>query len=265
MSILSTLISAGILLLYKTITGEWLLDLVPGLWKLLTSVLLIHTGGGILSSGLAVNNPTWYLCVIFICYVIFWQIQWLCQKWELCTIYWFIGLSLLGISIIDYNINLPFFNYYSGRGYAAFFCGVLLCDIYKNIPHRKLLVSSLSIIGICGTAAFINYPVFYDNPWGIFTFLLFPSVFMLSLCLDSLIKGRWWNRLGAISFEMYLWHFPLLIFLCLIKKWLKIDEKILMAFFLGVTFLFSAALYYWIELPLYRLIVNFMEKNNETV
>ena len=45
MTVLSVLATAGLMVIYRTVRGGWFLDIVPGLWRMLNSMLLTHTGG----------------------------------------------------------------------------------------------------------------------------------------------------------------------------------------------------------------------------
>ena len=50
--------------------------------------------------------------------------------------YLYFALMIAGISAVTYKLNIPFLNLATGRGYSAFFLGMLFYHIYKNIPKK---------------------------------------------------------------------------------------------------------------------------------
>lgn len=198
------------------------------------------------------NNPTWYLCVLLICYVLLWQIVWICRRTEINPFYWFAAASAAGVGIIKYNIRLPFVNYYTGRGYAAFFLGALLWYAWHKAARKTLLAVSVLALLLCGAAGFTGGAELFDDQWGILTFIIFPSVFLSALCLKDYVPGKCWSVLGGISFEMYLWHFPMLILWDFVKDRICVEKRIWMAVFTILVFILSAVLYAAAEIPLAR-------------
>ena len=261
MTVLSVLATAGLMVIYRTVRGGWFLDIAPGLWRMLNSMLLTHTGGGISDLGLAVNNPTWYLCVLLICYVLLWQIVWVCRRMKVNPFYWFAAASAAGVGIVKYGIRLPFVNYYTGRGYAAFFLGALLWYAWQTAARGRLLAASVFTLILCGAAGFTGGEELFDDQWGILTFIIFPCVLLSALCLKDCAAGKWCNALGGISFEMYLWHFPMLILWDFVKDRVCMEERIWMAVFTVLVFILSAILYVAAEIPLTRRLDRLRDKD----
>ncbi len=250
MTIISVLFTAGLMFIYKIYNGSWFLETKPGLWKLFNSMLLTHTGGVLPDLGLAVNNPTWYLCILMMCYVLFWQIMWLCSRLKVKPHCWFAAVCMIGIGIIKYEIDLPCLNIYSGRGYAAFFFGIVIWHAHQNIEPLKLSAASAAVLVISGIILVAGATELFDDQWAVLTFLIFPSILLSALYLDSFFRNSIWRILGGISFEMYLWHFPLLIIWSFIPDYSLYNQKIMMFVFTMITILTGAFLYFFIEVPI---------------
>ena len=90
-----------------------------------------------------VNNPTWYISVLMLCYVVFYIIVYIANRIKIHPQYLFVVMIFLGMGINTYGINLPFLNGSSSRGYYAFFFGILLAGILKKnkIGKKELFVS----------------------------------------------------------------------------------------------------------------------------
>lgn len=204
--------------------------------------------------GLAINNPTWYLCILMACYILFWQIIWLCDRLRVNPLYWFAAMSMIGIGLTKYGINLPYLNSYSGRGYAAFFFGIIMWYAYQNINPKKLISISIVELTVLGTIIGTKMYDLYDDQWGIATFMIFPSLFWIVLFLDRFFKRRVWKVLGEISFEIYLWHFPLLILWSFVPGYNLHNGRMMMLEFTALTILAAIVLYYFIEIPITNLL-----------
>ena len=165
----------------------------------------------------------------------------------------------MGIGIHYYNIQLPFLNGTVARGYAAFFEGVLIHGFYPGWEKRMTRISYV-VLGICLLALLLDFDAFCDDQWGIFTFLLFPSIFVIVLSLGSLFKGRIWSELGKISFEMYLWHSPLLTMLPFFHQGNCVPmPRIAMFYFAFFVTVFGAIMYYFVETPLRKYLTDKFE------
>lgn len=200
--------------------------------------------------GLAVNNPTWYLCILLICYVLFWQVMWLCRRLKVNPHYWYAAIWMTGIGLIKYGINLPYLNAYSGRGYAAFFFGITVWYAYQNVKSLKLFFASAAILVISGIILVIGKKELFDDQWAVLTFLIFPSILLIALYLDKFFKRSIWKTLGGISFEMYLWHFPMLIIWSFMPDYSLYNQKMMMFLFTMLTILIAAVLHHFAEIPI---------------
>ena len=214
MAALSVLACMGVDLLSIAVNGVNAMNGIKmkGLGNLATSLTCTFVGGGVLLNDLGVNNPLWYVSVLFICYAVLYCLNRFSPRIGISAHYLYIGMALLGLGIHYYNINLPFLNGQVSRGYVAFFLGMLIYEIYKRYgSNRRLYIFSIVMILICFSSAALKM---IDDQWAIFTFLLFPSVLFLFVGVEKVLSANVFAVLGGVSFEMYLWHFP---FLCLYK------------------------------------------------
>ncbi len=196
---------------------------IPGLWNILTTCTCVFCGGGIQLSSLGINNPLWYVSVLFICYTVLYSINHFSKKIEIHNHYLYIGMVLLGLGIRYYGINLPFMNGDVSRGYVCFFEGILLYELYNNYANRKLFISSAFVAVVISLCIIKNWLI--DDIWAILVFLEFPSLLFCFLWTEKFFTSKIFDILGRISFEMYLWHSPFILFYHLIKVRLEINNK----------------------------------------
>lgn len=102
-----------------------------------------------------------------------------------------------------------------------------------------------------------DFEMFIDNQWAVFSFVLFPSTLIVFLGLDKFMSARIWNKLGEISFEVYLWHVNgILVYMILNKKYPMLFPYTVFSVVLFVTIMFAWAfgVYNCIEKPLTRFL-----------
>ena len=248
-SVFVTIIMQGI---YKIIFHRDFLGITLDIWRIFNSFLLTFAGGAVTRVGLGINNPLWYVCVLLQCYCFFYFISWYCRRLSVPCIYSFIIMVFIGIGVNNYNINVPFFNILSSRGYASFFLGCVLFYIYKY--YFSKIVVLLSFIGMVATCiAYISAGGVIKNQWEIFTFIFFPSIFFGVLKIEKFFVSNIWKVLGAISFQMYIWHMPLIIELEILNKigivckYGGVWTKLQMYEFTFVVICFSWVMYEFVE------------------
>lgn len=221
MAILSVLVTAIVYLLYRICLGKFPEGITIGLWQLLNSVTLTFVGGGTGNISLGINNPLWYLCVLLICYIIVYTLNWISFRLTINVKYLYFTMMVAGVSAVTYKLNIPFLNLATGRGYSAFFLGMVFYYIYKNVPKKILVAYSILCLTLCGICSVLKNGI--DDQWGIFTFMIWPSVLIILLSCEKLFSWNVFSMLGAISFEMYLWHVPGLYLFIIFKNMLKLN------------------------------------------
>jgi len=209
--------------IYKLLYGSWFIDRPVTPLALLTQALLIYSGGALSDETLGINSPMWYLCVLLICYVWYWLALWLAKKLDTTLRYFFITMIFTGVSIYTYQISLPFLNGFSQRGYISFFTGTILADLYQTLRIREkehqtavllcIVLAALVLWDLLSADALLNQQLTLD-------FLVYPCIIGIlttsSLC-RRLFHHRWCGVLGAVSFEVYIWHHAFIILANILK------------------------------------------------
>ena len=129
--------------------------------------------------------------------------------------YFYFAFMILGLSVVTYELDLPFLNNKVGRGYTAFFFGMLFYKINKIIPKKYLVLYAIVSMISCGIATILRSGI--DNQWGIFTFMIWPAVIIILNLFEPFLNWRGFETLGETSFEMYLWHSAAIWILIIIK------------------------------------------------
>lgn len=211
---ISVLSFSALELIYRYFLGTWWGDIAPNPWNIIKTCLLIFAGGAFRGDEVMPNNPTWYLCVLLICYVWYWLILRVSKRKGFDPVYLFVFMIVLGISVISYNIQLPFLNTGSGRGYHSFFFGAVLGCLYQKKaikPNSKPLKwISLTIILLIVLGCCIHPRFFLTNGQGyLLTYFLYPAIIYVFLYVPPInwvFNRKLFGTLGKVSFEMYLWH-----------------------------------------------------------
>lgn len=130
--LISGVVEAVFILLYEKVLGYAWWGIHVTIWGILINALGIQAGW--VFANPMVNNPTWYISVLLLCYLIFYALTYLSKRWRIPCTYMFVFMVLLGCGIQTYSIELPFLNTTSARGLYAFFFGVLLSTIMDKFP-----------------------------------------------------------------------------------------------------------------------------------
>lgn len=203
-----------------------------------------------------VNNPTWYISVLLLCYVWFYFLTYTAGEKKIPEEYFYIGMIFLGIGAITYNIELPFLTRTSSRGYYSFFAGVLYARCIENKLSKKGALLSIGLIFIltwCFSNNYIDNGVNY-----ILTFIYYPAViYIFSFeSVRELFKNNKWGELGKITFNVYIWHAGMLIAMYIIPKVLRIGVNLrtykAMIIFTLLAFLIGLISHVLIEKPLFN-------------
>ena len=208
-----------------------------------------------------VNNPTWYISVLMLCYVIFYFLVYIAKRLDLKVQYLFVFMIFLGMGINTYGINLPFLNASSCRGYYAFFFGLLLAEFLEKHDVGKVdaIISAIMIMVITLLIIFkydfmalgINY---------IMTFIYYPALILLcrSKSVSKILNRKIIGKLGRISFDSFIWHVPLFLvmYICIkVFNWnLKLDSYVIMICYAAFCYIVGTISYYIIERPTAKLV-----------
>lgn len=169
------------LAIYKSVcSGDWF-GVSVTFWGVIINALGIQDGW--VFPNPMVNNPTWYISVLLLCYLVFFMVTYWAKRWNVPRVYFYVFLILLGCGAQTYSINIPFLNASSSRGYYAFFFGLLFAGAMNKLERQN----SLSLYGQLYDSDIYN--VADDTALGVGCRRnkLYNDVFVLS-CLDNHIQ-----------------------------------------------------------------------------
>lgn len=219
-------------------------------WTVASSLLGIARW---LNTSLMVNNPTWYISVLLLCYVYFFFAVRICRRIKTNPAIGFFVVMQFGIvmSVLNesFGLSFPFFNGYIARGLISFFVGVLLYKpaayLSKECGGRLTLVSGGVVLVY--VLLYVLKPSWANGGSGSLAytlyFIVFPCVvlFFYSEPVQKLFSSKAFSGSGAIAYSMYMWHIPILfVFLC-VAHWLGVpaDSRFAMYAFLACCIVWS--------------------------
>ncbi len=214
-----------------------------------------------------VNNPSWYVSVLLLCYVIFYFLVYVSRKKEIPVTYLFIGMIFLGIGVVNYGMDMPFLNLYAARGYYAFFFGLLLAKILegKEITWKWSISALVVVVGTLIGLKY-QYNVFEEGFVYIMTFVFYPALIVLFLSkpVRKLLDFKFIGVLGEITYDTYLWHVPMILVMYVVFKLFSINlnldyPRCLVAFTIG-TFIVGAISHFVIDRPVQKWLKKMMVK-----
>ena len=234
------------------------------LWKTLISAFGVHRGW-LFQNSRDVNNPTWYISVLLVCYLYFYFATYLSMRTKTSPWIWYAGLVIVGIWAYSAKPGLPLLNKDTGRGLQSFFWGLILAKAYQRLKaseSRKLwcivyvcvfvVLSAIPVL-IYRESSFVSEKVNY-----LMIFLYYPALIILFSCglLKKVFSAKWIGTLAAIAFNVYIWHIcgRILMDGLIAKGILSVNVKlpVTMAVHTLCMFAVGTASYYLIERPIAR-------------
>ena len=242
--------------IYKLLYGEDWFGIKITIWGVIINALGIQDGW--VFQNPCVNNVTWYVSVLILCYVTFYIATCFGKNLKIPCVYLYIFIILLGCGVQTYGINLPFFNQSSARGYYSFFTGILLAMYLKKheVTKKSVVGSTGIIIGFISILVLksewiengVNYLV---------TFLVYPAVLMCFSWepLHGIFKHKYIGKLGKITYDVYIWHNVNFVVMYIIIKILNLNINLYsyktMVIYAIIQFVVGYLSYHIIEKPLY--------------
>ena len=228
----------------------------PTLWGIIIDTLCIQSGG--VFTNPYVNNPTWYISILVICYAWFYLLTRAARRLRICENYLFAGMIFLGFAINTYGFNLPFAGAPAARGYVPFFWGVLFgrCLLPRLKGCRKAGAVSACIIAVMTfLIARQNILVANDIKY-LMTFLYYPALIVLfeSAPAGVLFAPGIWESLGKSSFNAFIWHVPGFIFVRILLECLGLPLDLMysrkaMLLYAVIIFIVGALSHRFLEQP----------------
>lgn len=151
---------------------------------------------------------------LFFSYIIFFLITKYTNAEVAFCLYCFEALS--GMIMMECVWDLPFVNYFIGRGIGGFFCGVIFEKCLKRIKGKiKGVFISIFCVLLTGKAFYDGIRFLSD-----FRFLVIMVICpcYILLCeenkkIRTLMENKLFMKLGGISMEVYMLHLPVCIWI----------------------------------------------------
>lgn len=254
-SAISVIVFEILAYMYFQLYGDIYFYHTPSIWGTIIAILGIQAGW--VFKNPLVNNPTWYISVLILCYIIFYILTYIAKKKDINPCYLYIIMIFVGIGIHTYNIELPFLNYQSARGYFSFFYGLIFARYLEThrLGKKTYIGCSVIIVALIYFLSQEHILVSQDVEY-LMTFLFFPALIILFLSnpVKKMCRYGWIGTLSKISFHVYIWHMPAHLFLCVIFKlfgWnIGFQSGVRMILFTLGCFAIGAFSYYFIEKPI---------------
>ena len=249
-----------LLVIYNNVCKtEWLLGNEISLWGLMLNCLGIQCGWFFKNPG--VNNPAWYVSVLLLCYVVYWLLDAWSRKAQIPGNILYLVMAVLGVVFWFLDWNIPFINIFAARGYYSFFWGLLLSRCWKEkrigpVWTIILIPVLLGLYLIPDWSKLVQLEVYHFA----LLFLCYPVIVFLFLSepVQRILNFKVFGILGASTYDVYLWHVPMMLAMYIGLKWLQINwnldyYKCLYAFVAGA-FVVGLVSYFIISRPIQKWI-----------
>lgn len=173
--------------------------------------LLLQAGGGIGNVG-PYNSPTWFLCALFVCYVLYFCIAYYAKNSTQYYSALTIGV-ICGYTLISAELDVPFCTSSNGIAFMNFFLGCALAEIYPRIRqnlHRWLQPTAFLILLTLGYLMLdFGIEIICGDVYIAFAFAICPMILYLAVTEGPCAKFlglRPFVYLGKISSSVFFWH-----------------------------------------------------------
>lgn len=208
---------------------------------------------------LGINNPVWYICILIQCYIMYYLIEWLLNKVSANEINFVRVCIYTFVVIVSFvTFRLGFLNEASFRGITSFSIGILICQGNKILSDRNIINDknrkSIGLISLVLTLALCGVVFLGINQRWVLQFLVFP-VFVFGLINLNIEIPKAISQLGDISFEVYVFHYPLMVLIQLISEitgFYISHSYLIMILFLVFVWIVAWLMWKLLDLPLRR-------------
>lgn len=205
------------------------------------------------------NAPVWYISVLMLCYILAYLYVRLSKRSITLHLFYFVTL-VTGIIMRFLPKSYPFWNEDIARGLIAFFVGTLLGNLIlfyqtnaPKIPYSLRFLFLLLFIGSIWGTNYYFYPLgqaWYTTASSLLVYPLFILCFYDIKWINRICQTSIFRFLGAISYDLYVWNFPIYITLHILittKIWQPCITSTKFLLFLGLLHLAVAAFSYMLR------------------
>ncbi|SEH64645.1 Peptidoglycan/LPS O-acetylase OafA/YrhL, contains acyltransferase and SGNH-hydrolase domains [Ruminococcus flavefaciens] len=224
-------------------------------WKALIANFLLLFSGYPYFSMIGINNPTWYLCVLIQCFMVYYLIREISNRLHIPRI-WLDCVVVGCVIALKYISILPDSTY---RALESFSIGLIICGLEKQKLIKKSRYTSLVLLILLAFSAMSSL-IISSQQRRILTFVSFPALIILCIFSQFDIIEKYKSTItvcGKVSFEVYIWHYPLMATEQMISRISGIEVErcfMTMFLFLLVIWILAYLLYRFVETPINTLI-----------
>lgn len=185
------------------------------------ATFLMVSTGWFYSGDMPYNFPAWFLCVLLLCYILYYLVGTLSSRLPAVYPFLCVGFVLLGAILEVADLDIPFLYRVCGEGYLNFFLGALLGEFFRiqseqtlEQPKKKryqqalcysILIASIALAAICGFSVLPGDPRW----WITLICASLVATAMFGGVLSRLLSVSFLQALGRRSLSLTLWHIPL--------------------------------------------------------
>lgn len=219
---------------------------------------IVVNAAGLQTMGLfsvnSVNQPTWYLSVLLLCYFWLFVIIKISKRFKFNSCYGFVFMVLLGITINTYSWNTVFLNRYISRGYFSFFAGLLLAYYFHKVKKNRVelvcfILPVMFLVFLKMKPQFLTSGDFY-----FYTLMLWIPVlvFVVRWLPARAVDCKIVTFLGKVSFGVYIWNEPMSCLRNIMATVFAVDlcKISTVVIFVMSSWLIAICSYLWIEKPI---------------
>ena len=239
-------------------------------WGILNLTTFIPAVFGLQASWIItfVNPPLWYVGVLLVCYLVMYLSVRASSRYSVPFQYFFAVIVLIGLVLFLKWWNVILFNTSTARGFYAFFWGLLLADFLqgRRLP-KMVIILSFGILLVFPLFVFFikdTKIVKYVNYLITFVFSSAAIIVFRSPSAKRVFKSDRWAEIAEISFNEYVWHYPLLILMAVLLPAIGISPNYAsiqtLCGYIVAVYLFSTFSFYYIEKPAQRIVDSVLKK-----
>lgn len=211
---------------------------------------------------LGINNPTWYLCVLIQCYMVFYLFIWFCKNDRIRRMVLF-GMCAALACLLG---KAGFIQYASYRGLECFFMGAFGCAFLEMPFSSKLLekkwinaalFAGAVVIMLIAIILMMKYTS-HNRQRQLMVAGICPWLILIAFCFRE-AKMRFARYLGGVAFEVYIWHSPMFAAEKLVMSITGLSftrSYGTMVFMTLIIWLFCWVVYKFVEIPVSRKLFN---------
>ena len=170
------------------------------------------------------NNPTWFLCALFVCYILYFAVAYFARSSTHYICFAVVGI-IIGYTLMDADLNFLFLGSSNGMACMNFFLGCILAEVWPILSqkqHRWLQPMFLVLLpGLMYLMLGYGVELIAGDVRVCFAFAICPMILYLALVkgpCSRLLRFKGFFALGKVSSAVFFWHLVLYFVLYDLQK-----------------------------------------------